>query len=419
MERHAAVSLTAARRIESGDLAEDALRCSLRNLPLIAIQRIRPSQDGNGNPDADRSATRTEKCTCATGYGLASLDRGLDLLVADWVSAVSQRRQNYSRQERMMFWTVNAKLGMSTNAVQKSDHIRFAVMQADLLGDRNSIRPVTTIADKMPRLALRIGRAQIAAVMTGSVVIGLKVDQPRTTDHASRFMRHGFARCGLCWLLRRLKTSTRRLARNCFHYLIEIREVISLDRLTGKKFPSTVGHRVKIVILYGAILIPLQDAAFREFKIIQQSEQVVVAQSATNALAPQFLAVCDIQRNESVIGDVGDDQSTARLEDPAYLLKNTSFVRGQIHNAIRNNDIDRTVLHGKLFQEGLLECDIPIAKRFRHVFLCSLGNIKHRVSHINTDRPAILAHKFRRDEALNSRAAAKIEHDFTRPDLRL
>ena len=96
------------------------------------------------------------------------------------------------------------------------------------------------------------------------------------------------------------------------------------------------------------------------------------------------------------------------LQDPMDLFKARQFVRGQVDDAIADDDIHGGRIHREMLDIALAELHVAEA-----VLLGQLPSAGHHVlGHVHADDPAVLPHLFGRQEDVDAGAGAQVQDGF-------
>src|SRR5206468_8926396 len=139
------------------------------------------------------------------------------------------------------------------------------------------------------------------------------------------------------------------------------------------------------------------------------------------------LRVVHLQRGSRDAADVGLDRLTRLLrqrflqnevahqnaptgsQHPERLAEDAVLLGGEVHHAIRHDDIDRRIRYRQMLDFAEAELDVRVAS-LRRVFP---GAVDHRGCHVHADDAPLRSDLARRQEGIDPRARAEIEHGLT------
>src|SRR5579884_3983720 len=145
----------------------------------------------------------------------------------------------------------------------------------------------------------------------------------------------------------------------------------------------------------------LEDREPVEPGALEPGEELFRRQRAHQAFPPQLGIDLQVGRHLGLAHDVGDHDAAVVLQDPPHLLEHPRLVGGEVHHAVRGDEIHRVGRDGDLLEVALAELDHVVAQRGGHLGPVLVRHGEHRVGHVHADGLASRPHELRRDEHVN------------------
>ena len=133
------------------------------------------------------------------------------------------------------------------------------------------------------------------------------------------------------------------------------------------------------------------DGRFLEAGLLEEADEFIIRQRAGHATDPELHAALHVRWQLALNNDVGNRESSTGLEYAKCLFDDASFVTGEIHDAIGDDDVDGFRGQRNLLDASAQEFDV----RYSGLRGVLPSERKHVVGHIETIRPSSGTHAAR------------------------
>lgn len=111
---------------------------------------------------------------------------------------------------------------------------------------------------------------------------------------------------------------------------------------------------------------------------------------------------------------IGHGEPASRAQDPECFAQHRALVFRQVDDAVGDDNIDRSVGKRNVFDGAFQKRGVLNAR----ACAVGLGDRKHLVGHVDSERASRCPDRTRRDQDFDARTAAEVEHRLARLELR-